>query len=108
MSPKANRKRRKGVTDQGDLTGRVESLENVSKASQDNNPHQLRSKKHQGSTVKEIGATLEAVVPLDHIVGVEDAKPAVESSVIKSTSSPTHSGEQANVITTEVTASGAV
>jgi hypothetical protein len=107
MAPKANQKRRKGVTDQGDLTGRAESLENVSKASQDN-PHQLRSKKHQGSTVKEICATLEAVLPLDHVVGIDDAKPAVESSVTNSTSSPTHSGEQANVITTEVTASGAV
>ena len=114
MAPKANQKQRKGATDQGESTGRVESLENVSKASQDN-PRQLRRNKHQGSTVKEIGATLEAVLPPDHVVGVDDSKPAVESSEINSTSSPNpHSGEpvqegiEANVLTTEVAASGAV
>ena len=35
MAPKSTRKRKKGVTDQGELTGGAESLENVSKASED-------------------------------------------------------------------------
>ena len=46
MARKANRKRRQGATDQGESTGRVESLENVSKASEDI-PRQLQSKKLQ-------------------------------------------------------------
>jgi hypothetical protein len=111
MAPEA--KRRKGATDQGESTGRVESLENVSKASEDI-PRQLRSKKLQGSTIKEIGATLEAVIPSDHVAGFDDSKQALESSEINSTSSPTHSGEpvqegiEANILTTEVADSGAV
>ena len=46
MAPKSNRKRKKGATDQGELTGGVESLENVLKASKDHR-RLLRSKKNK-------------------------------------------------------------
>ena len=91
MARKANRKRRKGATDQGESTGRVESLENVSKASEDI-PRQLRSKKIQGSThlgesvqegidanilITEV-AVSGSVLPPDHIVGINAASKLAE------------------------------
>ena len=47
MAPKSTRKRKKGATDQGELTGGAESLENVSKASEDHR-RLLRSKTKPG------------------------------------------------------------
>jgi len=101
MARKANQKRRKGATDQGESTGRVESLENVSKAS-DDIPRQLRSKKIQGSThlgesvqegidanilITEV-AVSGSVLPPNHIVGVDAASKLAESSQIVNTGSP--------------------
>ena len=129
MAPKRNRKRRKEITDEVASTEKVESLENKSQASEDI-PHQLRSKKHQGSTGKEKGvrtgdlvpeaiqpnnrttevAALGAVLSPNHIAGVDaDSKPAPESELADSTPAAESelaeitdsSIKQANVISTK-------
>ena len=93
MPPKNIRKRRKEVTDQGETSDKVESLDNVSKTSEDN-PRQLPSKKHQARLREELGAkTQESVLPSVPGVGTDESEPAVESSEIIRTSSTTDLGE---------------
>jgi hypothetical protein len=92
MARKANRKRRQGATDQGESTGRVESLENVSKASEDI-PRQLRSKKLQvqegidANILTTKVAVSGDVLPPDHSIDAA-SKLAAESLQIVGTGPP--------------------
>ena len=102
MPPKNIRKRRKEVTDQGESSDKVESLDNVSKTSEDN-PRQLPSKKHQARLREELGAkTQESVLPSVPGVGTDESEPAVESSEIIRTSSTTDLGEPVEEMTDSI------
>jgi hypothetical protein len=93
MPPKNIRKRRKEVTDQRESSEKVQSLDNVSKTSEDNT-RQLRSKKHQASLREELGGkTEESVLPSDHGVGTDVSEPSEKSSEIIRTSSTTDLGK---------------
>ena len=99
--------------DKGESSDKVESLDNLSKTSEDNT-RQLRSKKHQSSPREELGAkTQESFLLSDSGVGTDESKPSVEPSEIIRTSSTTDLGKptdemiDSTIPNTEVADSGA-